>query len=456
MVRGGTGRKVVLLVASYIFYMWWNPAFILLLFFSTVLDYFVGIFIGASDDDLRRKRLLLLSVGIQLGLLAYFKYAGLFTGTLLGLAHDAGFAYSWRKLDVLLPVGISFYTFQTLSYTIDVYRRKLEPTHSFLDFALFIAFFPHLVAGPIIRAAVLLPQLQRRITVRFDSYALFLIMRGLGKKVLIADNIASFPNAIFADPRGWSSIVIWIAVIAFAVQIYCDFSGYSDIAIGILRVLGFDIPKNFDRPYFASSPADFWRRWHISLSTWLREYLYIPLGGNRGGTWKTCRNLMITMTLGGLWHGANWNFILWGALHGTLLIGHRLYVGHFGPADAASRRPAVRLAKIAGTQYLILLTWIFFRVGDLPKLQIVLRKFVFFDFQLSLANRGLNTLSFGTAVALISGFWLLHTYSYLWGGLDERLTESRVPVQVMACILAGMTFYLLWPLTQSPFIYFQF
>jgi len=297
---GQTSRKLILLIASWIFYMWWNAAFILLLLFSTVLDYVVGLLLGRETRPRQRKMLLAFSITIQLGLLGYFKYAGLFSRTTFNLLQDIGLSGPHAAWQVLLPVGISFYTFQTMSYTIDVYREKLQPTRSFLDFALFIAFFPHLVAGPIIRAAVFLPQLKRRIIVSFDAYAVYLILRGMAKKVLIADNISSFPNAVFADPSRFTSVAIWVAVVAFAVQIYCDFSGYSDIAIGILRVFGFQVPLNFDRPYFARSPSDFWRRWHISLSTWLREYLYIPLGGNRHGRLRSYLNLMATMLIGGL------------------------------------------------------------------------------------------------------------------------------------------------------------
>lgn len=318
-------RKLILLVASYIFYMWWNPAFILLIIFSTVVDYFVGGRMHREDNLRKRRLLLLLSLSANLGMLFFFKYYGFFSDSLLGLMRLFGSEPSWTTLNITLPVGISFYTFQTLSYTIDVYRRSIPATKSPLNFALFVAFFPQLVAGPIVRAAAFLPQLERGPRLSCDQTTVFLILKGLVKKVLIADNLAILTDGVFNSPGDWPSSIIWIATIAFAIQVYCDFSGYSDIAIGVSRILGFQLPRNFNHPYISRNPAEFWQRWHISLSTWLRDYVYFSLGGLRSGTLVNYRNMLITMLIGGLWHGAGWNFVLWGLIHACMLIGHRIF-----------------------------------------------------------------------------------------------------------------------------------
>jgi len=323
-----------------------------------------------------------------------------------------------------VPLGISFYTFHSISYIVDVYRGDLRACRSPLDYALFIAFFPELVAGPIVRGGQFLPQLEREIAVRIDEFAVLRVTRGLAKKVLFADNVAVFVNAVFADPARWPSIVIWIATIGFAVQIYCDFSGYTDIAIGLAHVFGFDLPINFDRPYLARNPRDFWRRWHISLSSWLHDYLYIPIG----------RNIMITMLLGGLWHGASWNFVLWGAMHGVLLIAYRKW-----------KRPR----SLFVTQLFVLFTWIAFRVREPHSMLTAMRKFVLFDFDFALAGRGLLTIFFFSTIALIAAFVVLHVSRF-------DLARFRTPAFIALCAGIGIAFFFLWPAEQTPFIYFQF
>jgi alginate O-acetyltransferase complex protein AlgI len=415
--RNATGRKVILLAASYTFYGWWSVPLLAPLLFTTFLDYFIAQAIEAEQRDARRRTLLVISLTANLGLLGFFKYYD-FVANAVG-APIAG---------VLLPIGISFYTFHTMSYTIDVYRREIPACRSALDFALFIAFFPVLVAGPILRAKQFLPQLQRRVELQFSPSILFLFLRGLAKKVLVADNLATLIDTVFAKPHLWPSTVIWIATIAFAIQIYCDFSGYSDMARALAQLFGFDIPLNFDHPYAAKNPREFWRRWHISLSTWLRDYLYIPLGGNRR---LRIRNLMITMILGGLWHGASWNFVLWGAMHGVLLI-----VGR--------RMPRILF------YYCLLVTWIAFRVHDFHAMFIAMKKFVVFDFDFSLAHRGLTGLYFITTVALIALFFATPR------NLDERLSRAPLAIQAVACAIIGAAFVLFWPNTSAPFIYFQF
>jgi len=448
-------RKRVLLVASYVFYMWWNPAFIVLIIFSTVVDFTVGGRMAAEDSPGRRKLLLVVSLVCNLGLLFIFKYFGLFTDSLLGLMRLLGAEPSWTSINLTLPVGISFYTFQTLSYTLDIYRRKIPATRSPLDFALFVAFFPQLVAGPIVRAAVFLPQLQRQIALRCDQQTVFLIIRGFAKKVLIADNIAVLVDGVYAAPGTWPSIVVWVATIGFAIQIYCDFSGYSDIAIGIARVLGFDLPQNFNHPYIARNPSDFWERWHISLSSWLRDYLYISLGGNRGSQLQTYRNLMVTMLLGGLWHGASWNFLLWGFLHGFILVAHRSYTARAG-ARQLTPSPWVTLGSIALMQYCVLVTWITFRLTDIDKMLDGLYKFIVFDFDFSVTGIGLGSLAFFSTLLLMLAFVILQALSIRLNHIDSYLGSIRTVPALAISFAFGVCAFFLWPLEQAPFIYFQF
>lgn len=408
IARGNKARQLVLLIASWIFYGWASPRFLIPLLFTTFFDYAIGL----ALEKRRSKALVAVSVAANLTLLLVLRVEP-------GLLHMA------------VPLGISFYTFHSISYIIDVYRGELRACRSPLDYALFIAFFPELVAGPIVRGGQFLPQLERDVIIRIDEFAVLRVMRGLAKKVLIADNVAVFVNAVFADPSRWPSVVIWIATIVFAVQIYCDFSGYTDIAIGLAHVFGFDLPINFDRPYFARNPRDFWRRWHISLSSWLRDYLYVPLGGNRA---HVLRNIMITMLLGGLWHGASWNFVLWGAMHGALLIVYRKW-----------QRPQ----SLFTTQLFILFTWIAFRLREPHAMLTAMRKFVLFDFDFALAGRGLLTIFFFSTIALIAAFMAIHA-----SRVD--LSRLRTPAFIAACIGIGIAFFFLWPANETPFIYFQF
>ncbi|KAA1261721.1 Peptidoglycan O-acetyltransferase [Rubripirellula obstinata] len=356
-------RNVILLVASYYFYAYWDYRFCGLLILSTAVDFIVAKWMYRSENDAVRKSLLATSVIVNLGVLAYFKYADFFIESARQIFDNAGLGSG--SLGLILPVGISFYTFQTLSYTIDVYRQKLAPTNSIIDFALYVAFFPQLVAGPIVRARELLPQLsampgfsRRRCYGGFQQ-----MLRGAVKKVLLADRLGEMVDVVFAGPEIYHGATVAIAVVAYAGQIYYDFSGYSDIAIGAAKMLGYRFPVNFRHPYLATSMADFWHRWHMTLSRWLRDYLYIPLGGSRAGTWATYRNLMITMTLGGLWHGAAWTFVLWGMLHGMAL--------------AIERATVIRLPKLF--RWLCVLTivltgWVLFRSPDFATAMSVYRQ----------------------------------------------------------------------------------
>ena len=322
-------QNVFLVLASCFFYASWDWRFLLPLLVTTSLDYWISLRLEATAHDgtpqSARKRYVMISVVANLGLLGFFKYFNFFIDSAVQLCHLFGFEAPMRTFEIVLPVAISFYTFQALSYTIDVYRGQLHASRSFWDFFLGVLYFPHLVAGPIQRAASLLPQVvnPRRIQRAQVLEGLHLIVWGFFKKVFIADNLAPIANAVFANPNPSGGETL-IGVLAFTFQIYGDFSGYTDIARGIAKIMGFEFMLNFNLPYFARNPSDFWRRWHISLSSWLRDYLYKSLGGNRDGTYKTYRNLMLTMLLGGLWHGAAWNFVLWGFYHGAILVLHRL------------------------------------------------------------------------------------------------------------------------------------
>jgi D-alanyl-lipoteichoic acid acyltransferase DltB (MBOAT superfamily) len=359
-------QRYWLLGASYYFYMSWKAHYALLLAFSTLVDYFVGLGMARYADRPRvRKLLLLTTLTSNLGLLFAFKYWGFFGESFEALSRWLGHPLQWPALDVLLPVGISFYTFQALSYTIDVYRRRIPAERSLPTFALYVSFFPQLVAGPIERASHLIPQLRapRSFDVEGALFGAKRVLIGLFKKMVVADNLAPFVDRVYGGGGHGEPIVYLLATYAFAFQIYADFSGYSDIAVGVARLLGFQFISNFETPYFSRGVTEFWHRWHISLSTWLRDYLYIPLGGNRHGSARTYVNLMLTMLLGGLWHGAHWNFVIWGALNGAYLAASRLWAARYAGLPGRLRVPEAVVASLQRiwTFHLICLTWIFFR-----------------------------------------------------------------------------------------------
>ncbi len=387
-LRGNTARKVWLLACGHFFYAcffigdpvefcgllrdgdfakmpdgWWFPA---VLWGSTIMDYIVGRGLGAAQSERARKVWLLVSLAVNLGVLCYFKYFNFFVTSAGAFLDWFGLHTSVSTLSILLPYGVSFYTFQSMSYSIDVYRRRLEPVRSFLDLAFFISFFPQLVAGPIVRAMTFLPQVfEKRVWASVDvrgCCTLFFI--GFVKKACVSEFAASIADAFFANPGNYTHLSAMLGVIFYAVQIYCDFSGYSDMAIASARLLGYELTPNFDFPYFSKSITEFWRRWHISLSTWLRDYLYISLGGNRGSKLFTYRNLLLTMLLGGLWHGASWTFVIWGGMHGIALIFHREWL-RFTENAGASFKKVVAWLAVPLTFYWICLTWIFFRAAPL-------------------------------------------------------------------------------------------
>jgi len=449
-------RKLVLILASCIFYMWWSPIFIFLLLGPMAIDFNVARWLERVDDLSRRRMLVTLSIVVNFGLLIFFKYYVFLAHNVLRLAQGFGFDVHWQPFDVTLPIGISFYTFERMSYTIDIYRRRARAASSLLDYSLFITFFPRLIAGPIVRAAEFLPQLRSKLALRFDAGIFFLLLRGLTKKVVVADNLSPFVERVLSAPGAWPSVVIWLGAIAFAAQIYCDFSGYSDMAIGLGRVFGLELPQNFNHPYFSRNPSEFWRRWNMTLSFWLRDYLYISLGGNRSGKARTYVNQMITMLLGGLWHGANWSFMLWGFLHGLALGVHRGLqdLGMLGRRASSSR--LVRAVSIVVAQYWVLLCWIPFRITDTPKMLTAVRKFVLFDGNFRLGDLGLGAMSLFSTILLLAAFVVLHALSARSGGLDRLLSRLPLAAGLAVAFAAGIVLVVLWPLSEAPFIYFQF
>lgn len=360
-------QNLIVVISSYVFYGWWDWRFLSLIAFSTILDYTIGLLLGKTTNDTKRKILLWTSISVNLGFLGFFKYYNFFLDNFITAFSFFGTEISTRSLNIILPVGISFYTFQTLSYCIDIYRKKLEPTKDFVAFAAFVSFFPQLVAGPIERATNLLPQF---FTKRLFNYhkavdGLRQILWGLFKKMVIADNCAVFVNTIFDNHQDYSGSTLILGAVFFAFQIYGDFSGYSDIAIGTARLFGFNLKQNFAFPYFSRDIAEFWRRWHISLSTWFRDYLYIPLGGSRGSKSKVIRNVFIIFIVSGFWHGANWTFIIWGALNAIyfllLLLTHKNR-HHIEVVAFDKKWPSIKsIASILATFTLTTFAWIFFR-----------------------------------------------------------------------------------------------
>lgn len=443
-------QNLLLLVGSYIFYGAWNWKFLSLIAASTIVDFYIGKHLFKTKNPTYRKYLLWLSIGFNLGVLAFFKYFNFFIDSFEKLGQSFGLQWDDITLNVILPVGISFYTFQTLSYTIDIYKKKLAPVQSFWDFALFVSFFPQLVAGPIERAAHLLPQIQKARIWNIEQIhtGIYLIIWGLFKKVVMADNLALMVNPIFQEHTSYTGFDLAVAVLAFAFQIYGDFSGYTDIARGIAKLLGFDLMLNFKLPYFALNPSDFWRRWHVSLSSWLRDYLYIPLGGNRGSQWFTYRNLFYTMLLGGLWHGAAWNFVIWGAYHGLLLVAYKTI--RLPAFFTIKRLPTIFFT--AGQMLLMfgctLLGWLIFRADSWSQILYFLEH-VGFHFSTKTIGMIGQLLFFITPLLLIQ-IWQARTHDLL------------IVLKQKNWLIGGFYAFLwLWILVfgvreSTEFIYFQF
>jgi len=449
-VRSNLYRKYILLIASYTFYAAWDYRFLSLILLSTVVDYISALKIENANSTRTRKHWLLLSMCVNLGMLFFFKYFNFFAQSFQDMATQLGVDVSYNTLNIVLPVGISFYTFQTMSYTIDVYRNNLKARKSLLDVAVFVAFFPQLVAGPIVRAIEFLPQLDsvRRFVDVPVKACLILFLIGYIKKAGISDNIAPYIDEVFANPGLYTASSIYAAVLLYATQIYCDFSGYSDMAIAVAGLLGYRLPLNFAAPYFAYNISDFWRRWHISLSTWLRDYLYIPLGGNRHGELMTYRNLMLTMLLGGLWHGASWNFVIWGGLHGLALSVNR----QFQKLNWTIKLPGTVISIVTGliTFYWVCLAWIFFRAKDLSDSISMSRIWLLGE------SSGQKELIYSDWVYLVPFaiilHWIFNKYDVLsWA--EEKLPWSPFWVAYGAAFALAIAFI---PVGYRPFIYFQF
>lgn len=454
-------RWIFLLAASYYFYMSWRAEYIILIIISTVVDYICALLMSNKPQE-KRKLFLLASLVVNLGLLGVFKYYNFFTRSISDLFASLNILADLPGHHLLLPVGISFYTFQTLSYTLDVYWGKREPERHFGHFALYVSFFPQLVAGPIERSTHLMPQLKE--THEFNPeniyYGFYRILLGFVKKVVIADRVALLVNTVYNNPTNFNGPQFMLATFFFAVQIYCDFSGYSDIAIGTARIFGIDLMENFRRPYFAKSISEFWRRWHISLSTWFRDYLYIPLGGNRLGRWKTYRNLFLTFLLSGLWHGANWTFIIWGAFHGLLLMIERFINERNSPIHVFFSNKKTNILKLIFTFLLVNIGWIFFRANSLTDALYIVSHLLDGLFSFSplrdFSDLGLTKSMFLFSLISIFGLFTFQFFDRK-ENMFEKFRSSRTLLQwsfmyatIILIIIMGVYG------DESQFIYFQF
>lgn len=454
-------QNFLIVVASYIFYGWWNWRFLSLILFSTIVDYSVGRKLGTEENRTKRKVLLWTSILVNLGFLGFFKYYNFFLDNFITAFSFFGTEIKSNSLNIILPVGISFYTFQTLSYTIDVYKRKLEPTKDFVAFSAFVSFFPQLVAGPIERATHLLPQFYKKRQFDYSKAVdgMRQILWGLFKKIVIADNCAKYANLIFNNSAEYSGSALVLGALFFTFQIYGDFSGYSDIAIGTSRLFGFNLMQNFNFPYFSRDIAEFWRRWHISLSTWFRDYLYIPLGGSRGGTWMKVRNTFIIFIVSGFWHGANWTFIVWGALNAIYFLPLLLTKNNRNNLDTVAHGRTLPNIKeffsMLLTFSLTAFAWIFFRANNLDHA---------ISYISGIFSPSLFTIPrhiFGTS-GLIVIFFICIFILLEWRGREKQFAISHIGIRWNWSL--RWTFYaviifvigMFMQTTETPFIYFQF
>jgi alginate O-acetyltransferase complex protein AlgI len=453
-------QNILIVVASYVFYAWWDWRFLSLIVFSTVVDFTIGQRLRNEDQQYRRKVLLWISIIVNLGFLGFFKYYNFFLENFIDAFSLFGMHINANSLNIILPVGISFYTFQTLSYTIDVYRKKLEPTQDFMAFSAFVCFFPQLVAGPIERATNLLPQFYKKRTFEYHKAVdgMRQILWGLFKKVVIADNCAEFANQIFNNSADMNGSTLVLGAIFFTFQIYGDFSGYSDIAIGISRLFGFDLKQNFANPYFSRDIAEFWRRWHISLSTWFRDYLYIPLGGSRGGILMKIRNTFVIFLVSGFWHGANWTFIIWGALNAIYFLpllltnNNRNNLGVV--ADGKILPSYSELFAMLKTFVLTIFAWIFFRAENVSHAFSYIAGI--FSLDIFSVPNGFNRLK-----GLITLFLILILILIEWTGRSDKFAIEKILLKLNKSLkiiiylsIASMIYFL--KTNSKEFIYFQF
>lgn len=446
-------QNILLLAASYYFYACWDWRFLFLLMFSTGLDYYTGLKMHEARSVKLKQFWFWLSVAINVGFLGIFKYYNFFAESFAELLSVFGFQANFWTLQVILPVGISFYTFHGLSYVIDIYKNRIEPERNIVDYSLFVSYFPLLVAGPIERATHLLPQIKKRRHFNYKQavQGVKQIIWGLFKKVVIADNCAFFVNQLFEQPGNYSASELWLGAVLFAFQIYGDFSGYSDIALGTSKLFGIELLKNFNFPYFSKDIADFWRRWHISLSTWFRDYLYIPLGGSQGGKTMRLRNTLIIFLVSGFWHGANWTFIIWGLIHALLFIPLLLSDNnrkHLSNGDYALKD----FPKILFTFLLVCLAWVFFRADSLSEAgTYIAGMFQLHELSLNLFLKNGKYVLF-SGICFVSVFFLLFTE---WQHLRNRRTEIQLSKLTLLFLLA-MIFFMGAFKNQMSFIYFQF
>jgi D-alanyl-lipoteichoic acid acyltransferase DltB (MBOAT superfamily) len=453
-------QNLLIVVASYVFYGWWDWRFLALIIFSTVVDYWVAKALNNETNQRSRMILLWTSICVNLGFLGFFKYYNFFVENFIAAFSFMGAEISANTLNIVLPVGISFYTFQTLSYTIDVYRKEMEPTDDFIAFSAFVSFFPQLVAGPIERARNLLPQFYRSRKFEY-SYAvdgMRQILWGLFMKIVIADNSAFYANMIFNDSANYSGSTLLIGALFFTFQIYGDFAGYSNIAIGTARLFGFDLMQNFAFPYFSRDIAEFWRRWHISLSTWFRDYLYIPLGGSRGGKWMSIRNVFIIFIVSGFWHGANWTFIVWGALNAIYFLPLMLLNKNRDNLDVIAKNktwPTFKELKALTTTFAItVLAWVFFRAKSVTHaLEYLAGIFSPSFFEIPVFYGRLEALYIVTIILIFLAFE--------WVGRDQKYAIEKLPDSFPKYFRWGFYYLIVLVIIafsgqQQEFIYFQF
>lgn len=452
-------QNILIVSASYLFYGWWDWRFLSLILCSTIVDYVIGWRLGKEQHSIRRKIYLWISIIVNLGLLGFFKYYNFFVENFLTAFSFVGVDFSATTLNIILPVGISFYTFQTLSYTIDVYKKKLKPTNDFISFAAFVSFFPQLVAGPIERATNLLPQFCRKRTFEYANAVdgLRQILWGLVKKIVIADSCAVYVNQIFSNPTDYSGCILFLGAVFFAFQIYGDFSGYSDIAIGTARLLGFSLMQNFAFPYFSRDIAEFWRRWHISLSTWFRDYLYIPIGGSRGNIWQKIRNIFVIFIVSGFWHGANWTFIIWGVLNALYLLPLLLIKRNRNNMQTVAEGklfPTVRqFISMSFTFFVTVFAWIFFRSENVSQAFLYIERIFFDPYSFLLLS------SYSSYVQIIVILFIFVVIEWFGRGGKYAIEEigERWIKPCRYALYYALVFVIFWYGGQEQqFIYFQF
>jgi alginate O-acetyltransferase complex protein AlgI len=470
VIKNRKFQHIFLILGSYFFFYYSSNYYITLLIFTTLWDFYLGRIMYNASTLKKKKTLFIIILSGNLGLLGFFKYADFAILQFNFLGNAFNLQTQIPSLELILPIGISFYTFHSIGYMTDVYRGVIKPSISLREYAIFITFFPQLVAGPILRAKHFLPQLREKMEKSKNGYRLRQIIYsranlklgitimafGFFKKMFIADNVKIMVDQIFENPIGLDSFTIILGTIGFGIQIYCDFSGYSDIAIGAALIMGFNIPLNFNKPYFATSPSDFWKRWHISLSSWLKDYLYVPLGGNKKPLPRTVVNLLIVMILGGLWHGASLNFIVWGLLHGSYLVIHKIGKKYYDKLHLPKiKNPITVFISIIVTQYFVFLTWIPFRVKDFDQMVYAMQKYIFWDFATENTINLILTNHKSTMIIIII-FVILSLIAYKKKNLARKISELSTLQWLL--FLSGVTLTILFFSVgnTNDFIYFQF